>query len=294
MVGKSYSLVTKVVAGSASQRLGKGLSEALKCDLVQIESKRFPDGEGYVRILSDVSGETVAIVQNTYPDQNMVELFLLQDATRRAGAKRIITVVPYFGYARQDKQFQPGEAISASALAKLIEAHSDATITVDLHNLNTLASFSKPVANASVMKATGEFLKGKADAILSPDKGSIGRAREAARVAGVQFDHIEKKRLDGSTVQMTPKELNVRGKRVAIVDDIIATGGTMMKAAEQLRAQGATRVIAVCTHGLFTGGALDKLRQSFDEVHACDTLESPASTISAAGSIAAEIYKFRS
>jgi ribose-phosphate pyrophosphokinase len=283
----------KVVAGSASQKLGKGIAYALKCELAQVESKRFPDSEFYARILSDVKGEDVVVVQNTYPDHNLVELVILQDAVRRAGAKRIVTVVPYFGYARQDKLFQPGEAISASALAKLIEAHSDATITVDLHNLGTLSSFSKPVANASVMRAIGEFLKGKADAILSPDKGSVERAREAAQAAGAQFDHLEKKRLDGSTVQITPKELNVRGKRVAIVDDIIATGGTMIKAAEQLRKQGATRVIAVCTHGLFTGGALEKLRQTFDEVHACDTLETPASTISAAGSVAVEIYKIQ-
>jgi len=281
----------KVVAGSASQMLGKGLSEVLKCGLVKVESKRFPDSEFYARILSAIKGEDVVVVQNTYPDQNLVELVILQDAARRAGARRIITVVPYFGYARQDKQFLPGEAISASALAKLIEAHSDATVTVDLHNLNTLAAFSKPAANASVMKAIGEFLKGKADVILSPDKGSIDRAREAAQAAGAQFDHLEKKRLDGSTVRMTPKALDVGGRRVAIVDDIIATGGTMMKAAEQLRAQGATRVMAVCTHGLFTGGALEKLRQAFDEIDACDTLETPASTISAAGSIAAEIYK---
>ncbi|MEW5937409.1 MAG: ribose-phosphate diphosphokinase [Candidatus Thermoplasmatota archaeon] len=271
-----------VIAGTASQRLSHAIAAGLHAPLARTEIKRFPDGECYVRILDPLKGEVALVVQNSYPDHNIIELFLLQDAARRAGAGRIITLIPYFGYARQDKLFLPGQAVSALALARHIEMDADAIITVDIHNPETMAAFSKPAVNASAMPAVGQFLRGKVDLLLSPDKGSVERVRLAAEIAGLPFDHLEKTRTDPSTVQIAPKKLDVAGKRVGVVDDVIATGGTMIKAAEHLRAQGASQICAACTHGLFSSGALERLRSAFDAVYACDTIETEASVISAA------------
>lgn len=275
-----------VVGGTASKMLSGELAKSLNCKLANVEIKRFPDEECYVRILDDISAEEVVVVQNTYPDPNAVELFILQDAIYEFGPSRIITVVPYFGYARQDKKFKEGEAVSARAMAKHISVLSDLVLTIDIHNISVLSEFSVPVENLSAMGAIGKFLaENSVDVVLSPDAGSKNRARVAAESAGCGWDFLEKTRLDGKTVEMKPKNLDVNGKTVAIVDDIIATGGTVITAAGQLKEQGASKVIAACTHGLFTSGAMDKLEAACDMVVSTDTLERQTSKISVASVI---------
>jgi ribose-phosphate pyrophosphokinase len=278
----------RVVAGSASGRLGKATAEELGCGLASVEIKRFPDSECYVRLLDKFEGEDVVVVQNTYPDANLVEHLILQDAARMAGARRVLSVIPYYGYARQDRQFKEGEPVTASLMARTVEAHADATVVIDIHNLSTLAAFRKPAANASAVPALARFLarNEKVDVVLSPDKGSLERAGEAGRLVGCQFDHLEKTRLDGSTVVMKTKALDVSGKSVAIVDDIIATGGTIAQAAAQLRERGAKRIVAACTHGLFTGGGLARLRGVCDAVYSSDTLENESTAYSPAPEVA--------
>jgi ribose-phosphate pyrophosphokinase len=282
----------RTLAGTASRKLATNLSAELTAPLASAEIKRFPDGECYARILDDVKGEDVVVVQNTYPDQNLVEHLILQDAARLSGARRVFSVIPYFGYARQDKQFKPGEPVTARLMARTAEANADGTVLIDIHNLSTLEEYRKMVVNASAIPSLARFLKSseKVDVVLSPDKGSLGRAGEAARLMGCRFDHLEKTRLDGSTVVIKPKELDVAGLSVAIVDDIIATGGTIVAAAEQLRKRGAKRVVAACTHGLYTGGGLQRLKGVCDAVYSSDTLENESSSYSPAGE-AAEAVK---
>jgi ribose-phosphate pyrophosphokinase len=283
-----------VVGGSASQNLSASLSKATGAKLAKVEIKRFPDGECYVRIDEDLKGQQVVVVQTTYPDPNLVELFILLDAARDMAPAKLTTVVPYFGYARQDKRFKNGEAISARAFVKLINNCTDEFVSVDIHAPKILDNFTIPHTNVSVMKAFGEFFKDKGvDLVLAPDKGALDRANTVAKVLGCPWDHLEKTRIDGSTVKMAPKAIDAKGKVVAIVDDIIATGGTIIKATEALKAQGALKVFAACAHGLYTSNALDRLTPVCDAVYSADTLENPTSHVSAAGVLAEHFQKKR-
>jgi len=281
-----------VVGGSASRKLSQSLARELRVNNAMVESKRFPDGECYVRIKEDLKDQEVVLVQTTFPDPNLVELFMLQDAVREMSPSRLVTVVPYFGYARQDKKFNDGEAISARAISRLIDRSTDEFITVDIHAPKILEWFDVEASDVSVMPIFGRFLKEKGvDLVLAPDKGALDRASAAAKVLGCEWDHLEKTRIDSETVTMAPKDLDAYGKTVAIVDDIIATGGTIIRATEALKEQGAAKVFAVCAHGLYTKNALDRLEPVCDAVFSADTIENPTNVISAASALAEKIKK---
>ena len=281
----------KVVAGSASLALGKELARSLKAGLVDVAFEKhpggFPDGERYVRLLAPVAGEDVVLVQSTFPDAKIVEIFLLQDALAEGGARRVTLVIPYFGYGRQDKQFEAGEPVSARALARRLQIHADAVMTVSVHNPAVLSFFGVPARDVSGMPAIARYLRGKdVDLVLAPDANAERFAAEVGGALGVDTDFLEKKRIDSFTVETEPKALAVRGKSVAIVDDVISTGTTIATAAKILRDQGAKRVVAACVHGLFSSNALTRL-QACDEVVATDTLLSPATRVSVAPEVAA-------
>jgi ribose-phosphate pyrophosphokinase len=279
-----------VVSGSASQSLSKLLAAELGCGLANTESRRFPDQECYVRIHEELNGEEVVVVQTTYPDEKIIELFLLQDAVREFEVSQLITVIPYFSYARQDKKFNPGEPISAKTMAEHIQISSDSVITVDIHEESILNWFEIPAKNISAMPQIGVHLKNLLpDIIIAPDKGALELAESVASVVGCDWDYLEKTRIDGEHVEMKAKNIDVSNKKVAIVDDIIATGGTIVKATEQLKMQGAEKVYAVCTHGLFAKNALPKLQKVCDGVISTDTIENETSVVSAAKEIAKEI-----
>jgi len=263
-----------VVGGSANGMLAKELAKSLKARLAKVETKRFPDDECYVRIDEDLDGEDVFLVQTGWPDRNIIELFLLQDAIREFEISSLTTVVPYFGYARQDKQFKPGEPISARAIARLIQLQTDEFMTVDVHAVSIIDWFDNVSAkNVCAYPEIGKFLRAKGvQVILSPDEGRWENAKRVADVAGCDADFLVKERLDG--------------KHVAIVDDIISTGGTIIKAAEQLKIQGAKKIVAACTHGVFANNALDRIRLAVDEIYSTDTIENPTTAITVAPQIA--------
>jgi ribose-phosphate pyrophosphokinase len=277
-----------VVGGSASPSLSKELAKSLKARLAKVEIKRFPDEECYVRIDEDLSDEDVFLVQTSWPDKNIIELMLLQDAIKEFDVSSLTTVVPYFGYARQDKQFKPGEPISARVLARMIQMNTDEFVTVDVHAPSVIDWFEDITAkNVAAYPQIGKYLKGKGiELILSPDEGRADNAKRVADVVNCEADYLVKERLDGETVKMTPKRLDAKGKKVAIVDDIISTGGTIVKAAEQLKNQGAAKILAVCTHGVFAGNAISKLEAVCDDVCTTDTIENPKTCITVAPEIA--------
>jgi ribose-phosphate pyrophosphokinase len=201
-------------------------------------------------------------------------------------------VIPYYGYARQDRIFKEGESFSARTMAHHLQMDVDHLVCVNLHKEAILEEFDSVYgsANVSVMGMIGEFLKNaEIDLILSPDKGAIGYAKETATVLGCDFDNLEKTRIDGSTVMITPKELDVDGRNVCIVDDIIATGGTIDRAQQALRKQGASKVFACCAHGLFTGGGMERLEPVLDGLFSSDTIENPTSAFSAAVPVSEKI-----
>ncbi|KYK22414.1 hypothetical protein AYK24_02265 [Thermoplasmatales archaeon SG8-52-4] len=276
-----------IVGGTASKSVAEDLSKILDIPLAETISKRFPDYEFYMRIEDDVSGEHVVIVQTTYPDNNIVELFILQNAVKEAGAKEITVVIPYFGYARQDTKFKSGEPISAKAMANLISLNTDRVITVDPHKEYILDFFSTPAISCSAVPELAKYLKNKdIDMVLAPDKGALERAKQASKIIKCDFDYMEKTRIDGETIEIKPKKLDSHNKNVAIIDDIISTGGTMAKSIQELKKYGAKNVFVACTHGLFAGDAIKKLNAAgCDEIISTDTVISEYSRVKIAPSI---------
>jgi len=270
-----------IIGGTASKTIAEDLSKNLKIPIANTISKRFPDDELYVRIIDDVSKEHVIIIQTTYPDYNIIELFLLQNAVEEADAKEISVVIPYFGYARQDTKFKNGEPISAKALANLISLNADRVITVDPHKEHILDFFSTNAYSASAVPEIAKYLKERnIDLILAPDKGALERAKQASKIIGCDFDYMDKTRIDGATVEIKPKKLDVQNKNVAIIDDIISTGGTMAISIQELKKHGAKKVSVACTHGLFAGDAIKKLNSAgCDEIISTDTIQSDYSKV---------------
>lgn len=278
-----------LLVGTASHSFGRALADALDVQPAGLKTQRFPDGETYVRIEEEVAGRPVLAVQTTAPDTAFVELLLMLDAARESGASEVTAVVPYYGYARQDKAFQPGEAISARAAARAIATSADRLVTVDPHKEDLLDYFDGPASSVSAVDWLADELGDwGADAILAPDAGARDRARHAADRLQVPFDHLEKTRIGPEEVRMEPKDLDVAGRRVAILDDMIASGTTMMRAAQHLRDQGAEAVYAACTHGVFTHDAVPKLLDAgIDRVLCTDTLPSSGcDVVSAAPAVA--------
>jgi ribose-phosphate pyrophosphokinase len=282
-----------ILGGTSSKKVATNLANRLQQPLLHTTYKRFPDDEFYIRLHDNIAGQDVLIVQTAYPDQKIVELLLIQDAVHDAGAKKVTVVLPYFGYSRQDKKFEDGEAISARAIAQHISLHADYVITVDPHKEHILKFFTVPAYSCSAVSAIAQYLKEKhIDFILAPDKGAKERARETAALINCEYDYLEKTRIDGSTVKVTPKKLDARGRHVAIIDDIISTGSTMAHSIKELKKQGAASVSVACTHGLFVGGAKEKLLSAdCDEIIATDTIETEYSKVSAAGCIAETLLK---
>ena len=287
---KKHALLSSmiVVGGSSSRDLAKELAGILGCKYIQAATTRFPDGECYTRIDSDNLDDDVVIVQNTYPDGNLVEMFLLQDAVHRMGAKTITLVIPYFGYARQDRVFRPGEPESAKVMSKRLAMLADRVITVDIHKEDVLRFFDCETKDVKASSAIADYFKERdVDIVLSPDLGAKDRAKEVGVRMGKPYDHLEKTRISGTEVSIKPSKSNCKGKNVLIVDDIIATGGTIIAAAAQLKKEGVKNVYVACTHGVFVDGAVQKLTgSSLDGVLCCNTLENELSHISVAPIIA--------
>lgn len=283
----------KLVAGPASPGLTETLADELGADLVEVAHERFPDGEAYVRVAEDLSGEEVVLVQTTPADERWVELLLLQDAVASWDPASAVTVVPYLGYARQDKRFEPGEALSVAVLARAVSAADMPVVTVDPHEPSVMERFDVPAEQVSAMEVLADPLAEEGcDFVLAPDEGAMGLADRVASILDCPADFVIKHRESGTEVTTEQKTLDVDGRTVAVVDDIISTGGTMSNAARALRDQGAERVVAATVHGVFAGKALKKLADAgVDRTVATDTIETPQSAVSVAPVVAPVVEK---
>jgi ribose-phosphate pyrophosphokinase len=261
----------KLLCGNANPTLAAEISDSLGIELCNVSVGRFGDGEIRVRIRETVRGADVFVVQPTCPpvNENLIELLIIIDALRRASARRVTAVIPYYGYARQDRKHTGRVPITARLVANLIEtAGADRVLTMDIHAGQIQGFFNIPVDNlrsdwlfADYAKAAYPDLSNTV--IVSPDAGGAVRARMVAERLNLLLAILEKRRThDGSDVEVMNVIGDVSGKQAILVDDILSSGGTLVKGAETLVANGATEVSAFCTHGVFSGDALEILKDS--------------------------------
>jgi ribose-phosphate pyrophosphokinase len=293
----------KVIPGPASPELGARIAEKIGVASHPAIHRLFPDGESYIRITTPLQGETVVIVQTTFPDpdKSLLQLFLIVDAAWDSGAKEVICVVPYLAYARQDKRFLEGEALSLKTIAKLLGVSKvDQLIVVDSHEEKALREFCDEAGfqlmNLSAMPDLAQYLKmNDFDGAfsLSPDKGAINLAKSAGAVLGgeVSFFTKERDRHTGE-IEMVVKDIAVKGREVVVFDDIVSSGGTTARAVKGLKKLEAGRVAAACTHGLFMGSAREKILEAgADVLVATDTVQTPMSLVSVSSLIANYLKK---
>jgi len=275
-----------IISGPSSQALAGRVARALGCHLADIDFSTFPDGERYLHITGAADIEYAVIIQSTLTDSDYISLLQIIDACDTAS--RVDVVIPYFGYARQDKRFKDGEAVSARALAGAINV--DRVFTVNIHNQNVLSYFDAPATDLNAAPVIGERIAAmelNCPMIVAPDEGAIDLVRSAADHLGVDFDYMEKTRLSGEDVLIKGKKMDVSGRDVVIMDDIISTGGTIAETTRVLNENGANRVFAACVHPVLVRNAVLRLfALGIEEIMATDTLDKSVSVISVAGLIA--------
>jgi ribose-phosphate pyrophosphokinase len=270
----------KLISGTANPELAQKISEYLATPLVQTKITRFSDGEIFVEIKENVRGADVFIIQPTCPpvNENLVELLIMIDAARRASARRITAVIPYYGYARQDRKTAPRTPITAKLVANVIVvAGARRVLTMDLHAGQIQGFFDIPVDHLYAMPVFLEYLKdkfrGEEIVIVSPDAGGVERAREYAKRLNATMAIVDKRRPRPNESEVMNIIGDVKDKIAVIIDDMIDTAGTICKAASAIMDRGAKEVYAVATHPVLSGPAVEKLAQSpIKEVVVSDTI----------------------
>lgn len=259
--------MVKILAGSSSQKLGEGIAKAFGNEMGKVMIQRFSDGEFAPSIEETVRGKDVIIVQSTFPpSDNLMELLLLIDAAKRASAKRIIAVMPYFGFARQDRKDKPRVPIGAKLVANLLTAAGvNRIITMDLHAEQIQGFFEVPVDHlyaSTLFVPMLEKLNIDNLVIAAPDTGGTKRANAYAKLLGCDLAICYKQRKVANQIESMTVIGDVKGKNVVIVDDMIDTAGTLCKAAEMMLENGALSVRAICTHAVLSGQAYDRIENS--------------------------------
>ena len=258
-----------VIGGNASEDLAKRVAKKLKCSFVKSELRVFPDGEGKITINSKPKKSKIIVVQSTYPpvDSNLMRAFSLVSKAKQF-SNNVIAVIPYLGYARQDKEFLPGEIITAKIIAKLLKAAgASEVIVIDIHSKIALNQFTIKSRNVSAVPELVRFfkkLKLTEPLIVSPDLGGVERAKKFAKLFGTDFVALKKHR-DRKTGKVVIKSSNLKqvaGRDLILVDDMISTGGSIIKATQFLKKQKCKRVFVACTHGLLQNDAEKRIRKA--------------------------------
>lgn len=268
-----------IFSGTANEELANEIAKYLEMPLSGATINRFSDGEINVQISQSVRGKDVFIIQPTCApaNDNLMELLIMTDALKRSSAKSITAIVPYYGYARQDRKAAPRVPISAKLVANLMEtAGITRMVTVDLHASQIQGFFDIPVDNLYGAILFVDYIKSKNlknPIIASPDIGGVARARYFAQRLGLDMVIVDKRREKANVAEVMNVIGDVNGKDVILIDDMIDTAGTMVKAAEALKKLGATSVMACCTHPVLSGPAFDRIENGLlDELVVANTI----------------------
>jgi ribose-phosphate pyrophosphokinase len=286
----------KIFSGTANVPLARAICKSIGCQLGKCSVQPFPDGETFVKIEENVRGEDVFIIQPTSPptNHNLMELFIMIDAVRRASATRITAVLPFYGYARQDRKDQPRVPITAKLVANLlVAAGANRILTMDLHAQQIQGFFDIPVDHLYAAPVMYEYLKKKNMkdlVVVSPDVGGLKMAHAYAQVLEGGLAIVAKRRKSATEVESMAVIGEIRGKNILLVDDLTETAGTLTQAAALLKRKGAKKILACVSHAILNDVGVERLRKSvIDELITTDTVQCPAidgvkiTTLSVAG-----------
>ena len=285
-----------VVAGSASKDLGKRIARRLKAPYVEAKTRVFPDGESKITFGRIPKNSIVLVVQSTYPpvDTNLLQALSIISQVRKVSSK-IYAIIPYMGYARQDRQFLSGEVVTMSIVAKMLEvAGAKKVVVVDIHSKTALNHFKISKESVSAIPELAKYfkkLKLKNALVVSPDMGGALRAKKFASQLNTDFITLKKSR-DRNTgkVQIHSSKVDVRGRDLIVVDDIISTGGSVVRATQFLKRQKCKRVFVACTHGLFIGDATKKMKKAgVSQIISTNTIPRSTSKVDVSGVIVESI-----
>ena len=285
-----------VIAGSASKDLGKRIARRLKAPYVEAKTRVFPDGESKITFGHIPKNSVILVVQSTYPpvDTNLLQALSIISQARKASSK-IYAIIPYMGYARQDRQFLSGEVVTMSIIARMIQAAgAKKIIAIDIHSKTALNHFKIPKENVSAIPELAKYFKKmklKNALVVSPDMGGSLRAKKFAALLNTDFIALKKSRnRKTGKVLIQSSKVDVRGKDLILVDDIISTGGSIVKAAQFLKRQKCKRVFVACTHGLFVEGAEKKIKKAgVSRIISTNTIPRNTSKVDISGVIADSI-----
>ena len=282
-----------VVGGNASKDLAKRIAKRLKAKYVDVDTRTFPDGESKITFRHNLKKSVVLIVQSTYPpvDTNLLQILSIISEVKKISSK-IYAIMPYMGYARQDRQFLNGEIATMSVVAKMLQAAgAKKAIVVDIHSKTALRHFKIPTENVSAIPELAKYLKKlklKNPIVVSPDTGGSLRAKKFAGILKSDFITLKKSRnRKTGKVSIQSTKTDVKGKDLIIVDDIISTGGSVVKATQFLKKQKCKRVFVVCTHGLLVGDAEKNIKKAgVTQIISTNTIPRSISKVDVSGVIA--------
>ena len=274
----------KLFAGSSSKKLAEKIAEYLEINLTSVQIVKFADGETFVKSNESVRGDKVFVVQSTSKpvNESIMELLIFIDALRRSSAKEIIAIIPYYGYARQDRKASPREPITSKLVANLLTvAGATRIITMDLHARQIQGFFDIPVDHMEALPILAKHFinygfSAEDTVVVSPDVGGVKRARGLAKWLHTPLAIIDKRRAKANVSEVMNIIGDVKGKKAIIIDDMIDTAGTICNAGQALKENGATEVYCCAVHAVFSGPAIERLENSvFTKVVVTDTIELP-------------------
>ena len=278
----THSTEIKLFAGNSNKKLAEAIAKELNMSLSVAEVSRFSDGEININIGESVRGRDVFVIQSTGQpvNENLMELLVMIDALKRASAGRITAVMPYFGYARQDRKARPRDPITARLVADLLQvAGANRILTMDLHAQQIQGFFNIPVDHLVGGPLLYDYFQNIVDedfVVVSPDIGSVGRARSVASKMGAAMAIIDKRRPKANQLEVMNIIGDIKGKKCLMVDDMIDTAGTIVQGAEALYKNGAKEIYACCTHAVFSGPALERIKNScISKLVVLDTIDLP-------------------